>query len=142
MRRWLILTVGAMLLAAIGCGGDDSPDRPPSSLQPCQTEPREDASTPEGATTAYFLTCDPAACTEDATKNHIRLDYGGSLSRCETVRRNNRLARDDLTIAGDAQVSGDEAEVRGQVLLTGETFVVDLVKVGGAWKIDRIHGSQ
>ncbi len=50
------------------------------------------------------------------------------------MRRNNRLARDDLTIAGDAQVSGSEAEVRGQVLLTGETFVVELKNVDGSWR--------
>ena len=139
----LILAVGAMLLVGIGCGGDDSPDGPPASARPCQPlDPSTDTSTPEGATVAYFLTCDPAACTEDATKNHIRADYGGSLARCEEVRRNNRIARDDLTIAGDALVKGTEAEVRGQVQITGETFVVELENVDGAWKIDRIRDSQ
>jgi hypothetical protein len=143
IRLSLILAVGAMLLVGIGCGGDDSPDTPPSSARPCQPlGPGADTSTPEGATIAYFLSCDPAVCTEDATKNHIKADYGGSIARCEEVRRNNRLARNDVTIAGDALVSGNEAEVRGQVLVTGETFVVELENVDGSWKIDRIRGSQ
>lgn len=91
---------------------------------------------------AYFLSCDPASCTEDATKNHIRADYGGDVAKCEEVRRNNGLAADDFRVAGDAQVSGSTANVRGQVLVTGEIFDVTLKKVDGAWKIDRIRGSQ
>jgi hypothetical protein len=91
---------------------------------------------------AYFLSCDPAACTEDATKNHIRRDYAGHLASCEEVRRNNKLVRDHFTVSGDVDVSGDEADVHGEILLTGETFEVKLAKVDGSWKIDRIRGSQ
>jgi hypothetical protein len=143
-----ILTVAVVSLVGIGCGGDDdSSDSAADAPKPCQRETfpapvGNDAFSARQAAVAYFLSCDPNACTAGATKNHIRADYGGSLSRCETVRRNNRLSPDDVKIAGDAKVDGPEAEVRGQVLITGETFVIELKEVDGSWKVDRIRGSQ
>ena len=147
MVKTLILAIGAIALVGLGCGGDDSSDTPSSSAEPCQTEssgahPGTGAAAARTTALAYFLSCDPAACTEEATKNHIRVDYGGDLARCEAVRRSNKLTTDDFTFAGDAKVSGKQAEVRGQVLVTGETFVIELKTVDGSWKIDRIRGSQ
>ena len=90
----------------------------------------------------YFLSNDPAACTTHATPNHIESDYGGSLDRCEAVRRSNKLRRDQLSFASQAEVTGDEAKLGGRVLVTGQRFVIELVKVGESWRIDRIRGSQ
>ena len=149
LRPPLMLITGLLLLlVGAGCGGgDDAPDADSSKPRPCQTErtgahPGPSADAARAAVLAYFLSCDPASCTEEATKHHIRADYGGDLSRCETVRRNNKLTSEDFTLAGDATVSGNTAEVDGQVLLTGETFVVELKLVDGSWKIDRIRDSQ
>jgi hypothetical protein len=147
IRLPLVITVAAISCVATGCGEDDSPDTSQVSAQPCQTEPTgqhagADAAAARAAAIAYFLTCDPAACTEDATKNHIRADYDGDLAQCETVRRNNKLTRDDLRTASQATVTGSDATLEGQVLITGETFVVELKLVDGSWKVDRIRGSQ
>jgi hypothetical protein len=146
IRLPLLLVIAAIAIAVTGCGGDDPPDAEPSA-QPCQTEfssepAGTDADAARRAAIAYFLTCDPAACTEDVTENHIRADYGGDLARCETVRRNNKLAPADLRTSSQATVRGNEATLEGQVLVTGETFVVKLKLVDGSWKVDRIRGSQ
>ena len=148
-RLPLILAVAATALLGAGCGGDDetSSDTGPSSAGTCQKETfpapvGNDAFSARQAAVAYFLSCDPNACTVGATRNHVRVDYRGSLERCKTVRRNNRLTPDDVKFAGDAQVDGGTAEVRGQVLITGETFVIELKEVDGSWKVDRIRGSQ
>jgi hypothetical protein len=142
-RSLVIAVVGA--LAGIGCGGDDSSD----SSDPIRNEPPasapagSDAAEAREAGIAYFLSKDPAACTEDVTEKHIKADYGGDLEQCEAVRRNNNLVRSDFTVAGEADVTGDaRATLRGQVLITGETFVLELEKVDGEWKVDRIRDSQ
>ena len=133
-----------MLLAGPGCGSDDSDTEPegPAQTDMFTAPTGSDAAAARESVIAYFQTNDPDACTEGATKRHIRIDYDGDLARCETVRRNNKLGRDEFTIAGDASVTGDEATVQGQVLITGETFVVELENVDGSWRIDRIRGSQ
>ena len=38
-------------------------------------------------------------------------------------------------------MTGNEATLEGQVLITGETFVIELKQVDGSWKVDRIRGS-
>jgi hypothetical protein len=142
LRPSLILAVGAILLAGIGCGDDDSSDKRSS---PGVTElSGADANSDPAryAAIAYFLSRDPAACTEDATKHHIKADYGGHLTQCEAVRSNNTLTRDDFSVADRAKITGNEATLKGRVLLTGERFVVELKKVDGSWKIDRLRGSQ
>ncbi len=141
----LVLVFAALALAAPGCGGNDPSDESEPSAQRCETQPatptRSDAAAARGAAVAYFLSCDPAACTENATKNHIRVDYDGDLAQCETVRRNNQLTPEDVRTV-PARVTGREATVQGQVLVTGETFTVELELIDGSWKIDRIRGSQ
>jgi hypothetical protein len=145
-RLPLILVCAAMVAVGFGCGSDDSDDEA-ATPRPCEgapptAPPGSDADAAREAVVAYFLTCDPVACTEAVTKRHIQADYGGSIARCEEVRSNNKLTRRDFTLAGDPQVDGDEAEVGGQVKVTGETFVVELKLVGGAWKIDRLRDTQ
>jgi hypothetical protein len=146
IRLLLILVVGAVGLAGMACGDDDASDETGPSAKPCQADPPDhvgtDADAARRAAIAYFLTCDPAACTEDATENHIRADYDGDLAQCETVRRNNRLTPKDIRTASQAKVTGSDATLEGQVLVTGETFVVELKLVDGSWKVDRIRGSQ
>jgi hypothetical protein len=145
-RLSLTLAVGALTLVGLGCGDDDDSVEPPASARSCQTEPNgkqagSDAAAAKEAAVAYFLSCDPESCTEDATERHIKLDYRGDLALCEEVRSNNKLASDDIRTASQAKVTGDEATLEGQVLVTGETFVVVLKKVDGSWKVDRIRGS-
>ena len=143
LRLPLILVCAAMVAVGLGCGSDDDSDDGSAAAQPCQeaapAPTGTDAAAAREAVIAYFLTCDPVACTEAVTKHHIQADYGGSIARCEEVRSNNKLTRDDFTVAGDPQVTGDEAEVGGQVKVTGETFVVELKLVDGVWKIDRLR---
>jgi hypothetical protein len=144
-RLPLMLAVGTLMLVGAGCGDDDS-DEPAASAQPCQTKPADDqaggdAAAAKEAAIAYFLSCDPKACSEDATEHHINADYHGDLALCEEVRKNNKLASDDIRTSTQAKVTGDEATLEGQVLVTGETFVIDLKKVDGSWKVDRIRGS-
>jgi hypothetical protein len=141
--------VGASLLIGSGCSGDDddASTTQPASAQPCQTE---SAAPPTGSgaaaakqvALAYFLSCEPESCTEYATEHHIEADYGGDLARCQEVRSNNSLAADDVRTASRAKVNGNEATLKGRVLVTGETFVVELKNVDGSWKVDRIRGSQ
>ena len=134
-----------MSLFGIGCGDDD--DSPRSSAEACRAQlSGEHATTDAGearqAGIAYFLSCDPASCTEDATEHLIEADYGGSLAQCEAVRRNNQLAKDDISFNSQAEVTGSSATLGGRVLVTDERFKITLRKVEGSWKVDRIRGSQ
>ena len=145
IQRALAIAAVAVGFAGIGCGDDDSD----SASDPIRDEPApsapagSDAAEAREAGIAYFLSKDPEACTEDVTENHIKVDFKGDLEQCEAVRRNNNLVRSDFTVAGEADITGNTvAKLRGQVLITGEKFVLELKKVDGEWKVDRIRGSQ
>jgi hypothetical protein len=135
----------ALCLAACGGGGSGSTAGGDGSTDATITDGEEARSPAEeearAAAVAAIENTDPKAfCREQASKGYLQRVYSGDLKKCVGSEGSVPDEAGKAT-AGDATLKPDEAHAEVSISISGGSLegasgAVEMVKEGGAWKVD------